>query len=374
MAIKTFTSGSVLTAADTNTYLANSGLVYIAEGSTSTSVLGLNFNNVFTTTYDNYRIMIDYFKPVTAARFVALQLRVGGFDTATNYYYAYRGIYTDGTSADLFATAALDMGMTFNPSKARIALVGLICMTVLIASRRNRTRPRLTDHHNDRRILSRKRHGRTKQQTSRANHPQKGPQIMAAKKKTPAAAGATLYPVLPIIKPTDLTGQQNGYLTANILRTIQKPSGQLEKHAATAWNCLQLAAYFNGLTLNQVGAYRTYDRQLAMFNDRYSIKDYGRKPQVIRIWQGRKYYLKPGKAPSSTPGNSDHGLGLAIDAANCYEGSALLAWLLGDGFAPPKPCFTALLGRSQTPKTRTLSRGTCSTSRATLGLQRSLKP
>jgi hypothetical protein len=33
---------------------------------------------------------------------------------------------------------------------------------------------------------------------------------MAAKKKTPAAAGATLYPVLPIIKPTDLTGQQNG--------------------------------------------------------------------------------------------------------------------------------------------------------------------
>ena len=27
----------------------------------------------------------------------------------------------------------LDMGMTFNPSKALIALVGLICMTVLIA-------------------------------------------------------------------------------------------------------------------------------------------------------------------------------------------------------------------------------------------------
>jgi LAS superfamily LD-carboxypeptidase LdcB len=86
---------------------------------------------------------------------------------------------------------------------------------------------------------------------------------MAAKKKTPAAAGATLYPVLPIIKPTDLTGQQNGYLTANILRTIQKPSGQLEKHAATAWNCLQLAAYFNGLTLNQVGAYRTYDQPVS---------------------------------------------------------------------------------------------------------------
>jgi hypothetical protein len=29
MAIKTFTTGEVLTAADTNTYLANSGLVYV---------------------------------------------------------------------------------------------------------------------------------------------------------------------------------------------------------------------------------------------------------------------------------------------------------------------------------------------------------
>ena len=69
-----------------------------------------------------------------------------------------------------------------------------------------------------------------------------------------------------------------------------------------------------------------------MFNDRYSTTDMGRTPQVIRIWQGKKYYLKPGKAPSATPGNSDHGWGLAIDAANCYEGSALLTWLLGDGF------------------------------------------
>jgi hypothetical protein len=107
MAIKTFTSGSVLTASDTNTFLANSGLVYIAEGSTSTSVLGLNFNNVFSSTYDNYRIVIDYFQPVTAARFVALQLRVGGVDTAANYTYAYRGLYQDGTSADNFSGGPL---------------------------------------------------------------------------------------------------------------------------------------------------------------------------------------------------------------------------------------------------------------------------
>lgn len=143
----------------------------------------------------------------------------------------------------------------------------------------------------------------------------------------------TTYPVLPITMPSDLKGQKNGYVVSAVLRTIQKPSGQLEKHAATAWNCLQLAAYFNNLTLNQVGAYRNYAQQLALFNARYSTIDMGRKPQVTRIWQGKKYYLKPGMSPCATPGNSDHGWGLAIDAANCSMGSPLLAWLLGDGFA-----------------------------------------
>ena len=142
----------------------------------------------------------------------------------------------------------------------------------------------------------------------------------------------TTYPVLPIIMPTDLKGQKNGYVVSAVLRIIQKPSGQLEKHAATAWNCLQLAAYFNALTLNQVGAYRNYAQQLALFNARYSTTDMGRKPQVTRIWQGKKYYLKPGKSPCATPGNSDHGWGLAIDAANCSMGSPLLAWLRGDSF------------------------------------------
>jgi LAS superfamily LD-carboxypeptidase LdcB len=143
----------------------------------------------------------------------------------------------------------------------------------------------------------------------------------------------TTYPVLPIIKPTDLKGQKNGYVVSAVLRTIQKPSGQLEKHAATAWNCLQLAAYFNALTLNQVGAYRNYAQQLALFNARYSTTDMGRKPQVTRIWQGKKYYLKPGMSPCATPGNSDHGWGLAIDVANCSVSSPICKWLLGDGFA-----------------------------------------
>ena len=55
MAIKTFTAGSVLTASDTNTYLANSGLVYITT--VSFNSLNTTINNCFSSAYDNYRII-----------------------------------------------------------------------------------------------------------------------------------------------------------------------------------------------------------------------------------------------------------------------------------------------------------------------------
>ena len=59
MAIKTFTAGEVLTAADTNTYLANSGLVYVTSATIGTSVASVTLTNAFNSTYDNYRIIIS---------------------------------------------------------------------------------------------------------------------------------------------------------------------------------------------------------------------------------------------------------------------------------------------------------------------------
>ena len=56
MAIKTFTAGEVLTAADTNTYLANSGLVYIASKTWTSVSANQQLDNCFSSTYDNYRI------------------------------------------------------------------------------------------------------------------------------------------------------------------------------------------------------------------------------------------------------------------------------------------------------------------------------
>jgi hypothetical protein len=57
MAIKTFTTGEVLTAADTNTFLANAGLDYVS---------GASFSNVttadvtgFTTAYGTFRLVLN---------------------------------------------------------------------------------------------------------------------------------------------------------------------------------------------------------------------------------------------------------------------------------------------------------------------------
>jgi hypothetical protein len=57
MAVKTFTAGSVLTASDTNTYLANSGLVYVTSATIGTSVSSVAVANAFNSTYDNYKII-----------------------------------------------------------------------------------------------------------------------------------------------------------------------------------------------------------------------------------------------------------------------------------------------------------------------------
>jgi hypothetical protein len=63
MAIQTFTSGQILTAADTNTYLANSGLTYVASASysgvTSFDVTGLS------STYLYYKLLFGGGSSVT---------------------------------------------------------------------------------------------------------------------------------------------------------------------------------------------------------------------------------------------------------------------------------------------------------------------
>ena len=91
MAVKTFTTGEVLTAADTNTYLANSGLVYISDTAFSASS-AVNVSNVFSSTYENYRIMISWLQNTSPAN-LTMKLRDSGGDISTNYGSNMSGQY-----------------------------------------------------------------------------------------------------------------------------------------------------------------------------------------------------------------------------------------------------------------------------------------
>lgn len=58
MATKTFSVGEVLTASDTNTYLANAGLVYVTSTTVGSGVSSVNITSCFSSTFDNYLISI----------------------------------------------------------------------------------------------------------------------------------------------------------------------------------------------------------------------------------------------------------------------------------------------------------------------------
>lgn len=96
MAIKTFTTGEVLTASDTNTYLANSGLVYITADTLSSAAT--DFIGCFSSTYDHYRILINR-ATLSAATDLCFQMLSGTTPATTNAYYSgYVGLTSTGAS------------------------------------------------------------------------------------------------------------------------------------------------------------------------------------------------------------------------------------------------------------------------------------
>lgn len=95
MAVQTFTSGQILTAADTNTYLNNSGLVYITETSGS-AVSSLSVNSCFTSTYTNYRI-VGNVTVSSAAGNLGFRYRIGGVDNSSaNYTWVANNLSSSG--------------------------------------------------------------------------------------------------------------------------------------------------------------------------------------------------------------------------------------------------------------------------------------
>ena len=84
MAIKTFTTGEVLTAADTNTYLANSGLVFVKQQTIGSGVSSVAVTSAFSSTHENYKILLN---GGTANTPQAITLVMGSTTTGNLYDY-----------------------------------------------------------------------------------------------------------------------------------------------------------------------------------------------------------------------------------------------------------------------------------------------
>ena len=92
MALTSYTAGEVLTAASLNANFtfaaanppAAAGLTLIATA-TPAAVDSISVNNCFTSTYENYRIHINYSSSVGANAMTTMRLRVAGTDSTTGY-------------------------------------------------------------------------------------------------------------------------------------------------------------------------------------------------------------------------------------------------------------------------------------------------
>lgn len=88
MAVKTFTSGEVLTAADTNTYLNNGGLVYVNSWTVGSGVTSVTLTNAFPSDYNAFRLIWTGGTMTSSSGDSQLALQVGnsGSFLATAYY------------------------------------------------------------------------------------------------------------------------------------------------------------------------------------------------------------------------------------------------------------------------------------------------
>jgi hypothetical protein len=98
MPLTTYTAGEVLTASSLNDNLsfaaATGGLVCVKAETPFTAVGSFTADNVFTSSYTNYLMVLNYSTSTTVKVFA--QMRVGGVSATSNYNY--QEIYGDSTT------------------------------------------------------------------------------------------------------------------------------------------------------------------------------------------------------------------------------------------------------------------------------------
>ena len=117
----------------------------------------------------------------------------------------------------------------------------------------------------------------------------------------------------PTVAPSTVRGGPNGKVPAAKMVQVPGPSGTyplLVAEVAEAWLAFVAAAAAAGFVVTHTGCYRPYDRQVALFLERH-YED----PSGPKVWDGRRWRLRPGMANAAIPGTSPHGLGCAIDMA-----------------------------------------------------------
>ena len=93
MADQTFTAGQVLTAAQMTTLQANSGLTYITQGTVSANT-ALNFTSIFTSSFDNYRVVfVSSARQTAPGAQINFRVRSGSTDLATGNLYNWSRMY-----------------------------------------------------------------------------------------------------------------------------------------------------------------------------------------------------------------------------------------------------------------------------------------
>lgn len=93
MAVYTITQGEKITASILNTYAMNAGLVYVTSQTIGSAVSSVAVSNCFSSTYDNYRILVTGGVGSTNVQMI---LQVGA--AVTQYYWGFSyTLYGSGT-------------------------------------------------------------------------------------------------------------------------------------------------------------------------------------------------------------------------------------------------------------------------------------
>ncbi len=140
-------------------------------------------------------------------------------------------------------------------------------------------------------------------------------------------------PVRPVVVPAALVGQTNGKVDPDVMVSVTHNGSvaTLVRVASQAFTALVNAAAKDGHLLVPYSTYRSYERQAALFQTRYTKVP--RAGTDVKVWNGTTYYKRPNVPTTAAPGTSNHGWGLAVDLRVRRPGEkpiddAAVSWLV----------------------------------------------